>query len=89
MAESETDRVIRQGGWFGPRESFDFVLSQLGPDRDEDGKIMIFGAAPCFGIGGQEVAVPGACQISLDGQRVSLAGQLNCTSYGLRNVTIY
>jgi len=74
-------------GWFGPLESLYYALSVVGCDRDAEGRYCVRGTI-ALGLGGQEVVVGADADYYVGGQPRGLAGLLNSTSYGLRNVTV-
>ena len=75
-------------GWFGPVDQMLYVLDTIGADRDGDGKFKLFVSAPCIGLDG-DCAVPADCMCEVRGQRMSVAYQMNTTSYGTRGIVIY
>jgi hypothetical protein len=65
------------------------ALAVVGADKDADGQYVLCGEPPCVGIGGDEMVVPPACCYLLGGKQSSLAGLLNATSSGIRNVQVF
>jgi hypothetical protein len=70
-------------GWIGDIHQVEYALGIVGADRDEDGKFFIYNDAPCLFLGiGPECVVSDESSYSVGGQRCSLAGLMNSTSYG-------
>ena len=72
-------------GWIGSTHQVEYALKVVNADRDENGKFMIFGEQPpvTFMGMGDEMAIGDDLSYSCDGQRMSLAGLMRSTSYGV------
>ena len=72
-------------GWIGDSKQLMYTLDIMGADRDEEGKFKIYNSAPVSFMGmGEEMVVDDDCCYSRGGKKVSLAGALNSTSYGMK-----
>ena len=76
-------------GWFGLRRHVEHALATVGADRDSDGAFLITGAPVAVGLDGEELVVPTETNYLVAGQPRSLAGLLNGTSYGCRNIKVF
>ena len=76
-------------GWIGNARQLESVLMTINADKDEHGKIIVYGSAPISFMGmGEEFVVSDDCECSIGGKRVNLACLLNSTSYGTA-VTVF
>lgn len=73
----------RINGWIGPVAALDHYLGVVGADRDRDGRFLIGGDPPIYGMGGDEVVLSDGTVYYAGGRPVPLAGALAQTSSGL------
>lgn len=76
------------GGWFGDRRMVLYSLGVVGADRDPEGSFLIAEKPVAQGLDPDEVVVPEETVYFVRGKRLSLAGLMNSTSYGLRGVKV-
>jgi hypothetical protein len=75
-------------GWIGRCDQITYTLGIVGADKDEDGRFLLYNAPVTSFLGmGEECVVPDETSYLVGGNKCSLAGLLNSTSYGL-NVTV-
>lgn len=70
-------------GWFGAAQEMRSYLLAVKADRDEEGKILLYGSVPFVGLDG-DVVVDDRAEYSVGGRRCNLACGLAGTSYGMR-----
>lgn len=75
-------------GWLGPTDRMLHALRLAGADCDEEGRFLVRGTIADFLGAGDEVAVGEDASYLCRGERCSLAGLLNSTSYGTRVTVI-
>lgn len=75
-------------GWFGDRRMVLHSLNVVGADKDAEGRFLIAEKPVFRGIDPDEVVVPEETVYFVRGKRLSLAGLMNSTSYGLRGVKV-
>lgn len=75
-------------GWMGDAQHLLHALDVAGADKDEEGNFLIEGRVASFMGAGEELVVPDNARYFVDGKPANLAGLMNSTSYGLRNVTV-
>lgn len=73
----------RRNGWIGDTRAVQHYLSVVGADKDADGRYLIGGDPPIYGLGGDEMVIPDATVYYADGRPVPLAAGLSQTSQGL------
>jgi len=78
-------------GWMGTLHLMKYALSVVGADQDKDGKYIVSGGIVTFlGMTDDqaEVVIDETATYYRNGQPCSIAGLLNSTSYGVRNITV-
>ena len=75
-------------GWIGSTSQLTYAMRIMGADKDNTGAYLVYGEAPCVGLGGEECVVSGKTLYSVNGRRFPLVGLLRQTSYGM-HITVY
>lgn len=73
----------RRNGWIGDTKAVEHYLSVIGADKDADGRYLIGGDPPIYGLGGKEMVLSDATVYYADGRPVPLAAGLVETSSGV------
>lgn len=72
-------------GWLGDIKQVEYALGIVNADKDKDGKFYIYNELPCLFLGiGPECVVSDESSYSVGGNRCSVAGLMNSTSYGTK-----
>ena len=76
-------------GWFGSNKQILYALDIVGADKDAEGNFLIVGAPVFSGLDPDEVVIPDETDYLKNGKRASLAGLMNSTSYGVRDIKVF
>lgn len=75
--------------WIGSQRELTYFLSVIGADKGDDGRFIISGEPPLYGLDPDEVVIPDGTTYFVRGRAAGLAAALGSTSYGVSGIKVF